>query len=135
MKEIVVDAKIEEFDKVLDFINENLDSIECPVKAKRQIDISVEEIFVNIAHYAYGSETGQARISFENVDDPKSVRITFVDRGVPYDPLAKDDPDVSLSIEEREVGGLGIFMAKNLMDEMRYEFKDGCNVLVLTKNM
>ncbi len=135
MKEIVVDAKIEEFDKVLDFINENLDSIECPVKAKRQIDISVEEIFVNIAHYAYGSETGQARISFENADDPKSVRITFVDRGVPYDPLAKDDPDVSLSIEEREVGGLGIFMAKNLMDEMRYEFKDGCNVLVLTKNM
>ncbi len=131
-KEIV--AKIENLPMVSAFIDEKLEAVGCSMKAQMQIDMAVEEIFVNIASYAYEGKEGAAEISFDITDEKKAV-ITFVDGGVPYDPLRKDDPDVTLSAEERQIGGLGIFMVKKTMDDMRYEYKEGKNRLTLVKSL
>ena len=98
-----------------------------------QIDVAVEEIFVNIAHYAYAPEVGSTTVQVETASEPRRVTITFMDRGVPYDPLAKPDPDVTFSAEERQIGGLGIYMVKMSMDDVRYEYRDGQNVLTIEK--
>ncbi len=135
MIELVVEANVDKLGDVIDFVNEKLEAASCPVKTKRQIDISVEEIFVNIANYAYGEDGGDAVLQMEFTDSPKVVSITFLDGGVPYNPLEKEDPDTSLSLEERAVGGLGIFMTKNLMDDMFYEYKDGKNILNMKKTI
>ena len=95
----------------------------------------MEEIFINIARYAYRPEQGKATVRVEVSGDPVCVSITFVDHGVPYDPLAKDDPDISLSAEDREIGGLGIFMTKQLMDDVAYTYKNGQNILTLKKQL
>ena len=100
-----------------------------------QLDIAVEELFVNIANYAYVPDTGKATIRLEINEEPLSVSITFIDNGVPYDPLAKADPDITLSAEERAIGGLGIFMVKKSMDDMFYEYKDSQNVLTIVKKL
>ena len=100
-----------------------------------QIGVAVEEIFVNIANYAYHPDKGTATVRVEVSGAPVCVTITFVDHGVPYDPLAKDDPDVTLSADAREIGGLGIFMTKRIMDDVAYEYKDGQNILTLKKNL
>ena len=100
-----------------------------------QIDVAVEEIFVNIAHYAYNPEVGNAMVRVEILPDVPSVDITFIDQGVPYDPLAKADPDVTLSAEERQIGGLGIFMVKKTMDDVKYEYVNGHNILTLKKGL
>ena len=133
MKEIKVKAKTENLDEVLDFVNEVLEEGECPMKLQVQIDIAVEEIFVNIAHYAYEPGEGDALICAEVTGDPKKFVIRFKDSGVPFDPLKKEDPDVSLPAEERQIGGLGIFMVKKSMDDVIYEYKDGTNNLTLEK--
>ena len=103
------------------------------MKAKIQIDIAVEEIFVNIAHYAYAPGTGDALIRVRISDEPAKVLIDFEDSGIPYNPLEKADPDVTLNVQEREIGGLGIFMVKKIVDEIRYEYADGKNRLTLGK--
>ena len=100
-----------------------------------QIDLAVEEIFINIAKYAYKPDKGRATVRVEVNDDPVQVKITFLDHGKPYDPLAKEDPDVTLSADERPVGGLGIFMVKQSMDDVIYEYKDGANILTLVKSL
>ena len=133
--EIEVDAAKENLPEVQAFVDEHLEQADCPVKAQMQIGVAVEEIFVNIASYAYHPEKGKAKVRVEVSGDPVSVTITFVDHGVPYDPLAKDDPDVTLSANERDIGGLGIFMTKNLMDDVSYEYKDGQNILTLKKEL
>lgn len=135
MKELLIEAKDENLYQVLDFVNEQLDACECPPATKITVDIAVEEIFINIAHYAYNPEVGPATIRAEVIDEPLSVKLTFVDNGVPYDPLAKADPDITLSAEEREIGGLGIFMVKKSMDNVSYEYKDGQNILTIQKNL
>ncbi len=133
MKEFKTKAITENLHTVLEFIDEQLKLIGCPMKQQIQIDIAAEEIFVNIAHYAYVTGTGEATIQMEVYNDPSGIEITFIDRGIPYDPLAKPDPDVTLSANERKIGGLGIFMVKKSMDEVRYEYRDGCNVLTVKK--
>ena len=112
-----------------------LEEADCPVKAQMQIGVAVEEIFINIANYAYAPDKGKATVCVEVSEEPVTVTITFVDHGVPYDPLAKADPDVTLPAVEREIGGLGIFMTKNLMDDVTYEYRDGKNILTLKKNL
>ena len=95
--------------------------------------MAVEELFVNIASYAYAPDTGTAEIG---VDVSGGVaETTFADSGIPYNPLKKKDPDVALSAEEREIGGLGIFMVKKTMDEMRYCYRDGQNLLTIRKKI
>ncbi len=133
--ELVVEAVPENLDDVEDFVTSRLEHIDCTLKAKMQIEVAVEEIFINIASYAYAPETGPAVVRVEVTDDPVTVEITFIDKGVPYDPLAKEDPDVTLSADQRTIGGLGIFMTKKSMDEVAYEYKDGRNILKLKKKL
>jgi anti-sigma regulatory factor (Ser/Thr protein kinase) len=135
MDKLDILAKIENLDTVTDFVNQHLEVVECPMKIQMQIDVAVEEIFVNIANYAYGSAEGPATVRV-NVDDKnKIVDITFIDNGIPYDPLAKEDPDITLSAQERQIGGLGIFMVKKSMDDVTYEYRDGHNILTLKKGL
>lgn len=135
MSEITVEAKIENLATVTNFIDEELEKNDCPMKAQMQIDVAIDELFSNIAYYAYNPEVGPATIKFEVESDPMAVVITFLDHGVPYDPLAKADPDTTLSVEERGIGGLGIFMVKKTMDDVTYEYKDGKNILKIKKNI
>ncbi len=135
MKEMVIEAKVENLQQVLDFVDGELERLECPMKVQMQVDIAVEEIFVNIANYAYKPGQGPATIRAEVIEEPLRIELTFIDHGVPYDPLAKEDPDVTLSAEERQIGGLGIFMVKKSMDDMTYEYKDGHNILRIQKNI
>lgn len=135
MKELELEALTDNLPQVLSFIDEQLEAADCPMKIQMQIDIAVEEIFVNIAHYAYNPEIGTAKVRVEVQGEPPAVDITFIDNGVPYDPLAKSDPDVTLSAEERQIGGLGIFMVKKSMDDVKYEYLDGHNILTLKKGL
>ena len=133
MKELTVVATVENIETVTDFVNEQLEALDCPMKAQMQIDIAIDELFGNIAHYAYNPEVGSATVRVEVIEDPLAVTITFIDNGVPYDPLAKADPDTTLSAEERDIGGLGIYMVKKSMDDIAYEYKDGQNILKIKK--
>lgn len=133
MKEMFTEAKLENLDEVIAFVDGELEATICNPKIQMQIDIAVEEIFVNIAHYAYTPKIGHATIRVQILSDPPGVDITFIDSGVPYDPLAKEDPDTTLSAEERQIGGLGIFMVKKSMDDVKYEYKDGHNILTINK--
>lgn len=134
-EELVVPAKLEQLDEVLEFVQTRLKAHDCQKKAQTQLTIAVEEVFVNIAHYAYGTEEGMATIQIEFGGEPLQVIIRFMDEGTPYNPLEKKDPDVSLSAEEREIGGLGIFMVKKSMDTMEYAYQDGKNILTVKKRI
>lgn len=135
MKELTIEATVENIEIVTDFVNEQLEAFDCPMKVQIQIDIAIDELFGNIAHYAYNPEIGQATVRVEVIEEPLSVVVTFIDNGVPYDPLSKTDPDTTLSAEERDIGGLGIYMVKKSMDEITYEYKDGHNILKIKKNL
>ena len=137
MKELTVDATVENIPVVTTFVEENLEQYDCPPKAQMEIDIAIDELFSNIAQYAYGKPPaeGKATVRVEVTENPLAVIITFIDNGKPYDPLAKKDPDVTLPAEEREIGGLGIFMVKKTMDEVNYEFKNGQNILTIKKHI
>lgn len=135
MKELEITAINENLVKVLAFVDKELEKVGCPMKAQLKIDIAVEEIFVNIANYAYRPECGPATIRVEVLKEPFQVILSFVDHGIPYDPLAKRDPDITLSSEKRAIGGLGIFMVKKSMDDIAYEYKDGHNILTIKKNL
>ena len=135
MKELNIAATVENIETGTDFVNEQLEALDCPMKAQMQIDIAIDELFGNIAYYAYNPEIGQATVRVEVIEEPLSVVITFIDNGVPYDPLAKADPDTTLSAEERESGGLGIYIVKKSMDDITYEYKDGQNILAIKKNL
>ncbi len=132
-EEKIVAAKTESLDEVLEFVQSRLKEKNCPKKAQTQIAIAVEEIFVNIANYAYGEEEGPATIQIAFEGEPLHAVIRFMDEGTPYNPLEKKDPDTSLSAEEREIGGLGIFMVKKSMDTMEYAYQDGKNILTIQK--
>ena len=133
--ELEIEADNDKLQQVLSFIEERLDEVDCSPKVQMQIAVAAEEIFVNIANYAYAPEKGMATVRVEISDQPAAVTITFADRGKPFDPTKKTDPDVTLSAEERDIGGLGIFMTKKMMDDVRYEYTEGQNVLTLRKNL
>ena len=135
MKELTVDAAVENIEVVTDFVNEELEKLDCPLKARRQIDIAIDELFGNIARYAYSPDVGKATVRFSVEENPLEVTITFIDNGVPFNPLEKSNPDTSLSAEERPIGGLGIFLVKKSMDMVEYEYKNGQNILKIKKNI
>lgn len=135
MKELTIAATVENIEKVTDFVNEQLEALSCPMKAQMQIDIAIDELFGNIAHYAYNPDVGDVTVRVEVTDNPLAVTITFIDKGVPYDPLKNEDPDITLSADEREIGGLGIYMVKKTMDGIKYEYKDGQNILTIIKDI
>lgn len=135
MKELMIDATVENIEKVTDFVNEQLEAFDCPMKSQTQIDIAIDELFGNIAHYAYNPDVGPATVRVEVTDDPITVIITFIDHGIPYDPLKKEDPNITLSAEERKIGGLGIYLVKKSMDDISYEYKNGQNILKIKKKI
>ena len=135
MKELKIEATPQNLDSVIQFVDEQLEEYGCGMKQQMAIDLAVEELFVNIAHYAYNPDTGYASVLVDVIKDPLSVEITFIDNGKPYDPLAKSDPDTSLSVEDRPIGGMGIFIVKKSMDLVNYEYKDGKNILTIKKNI
>ena len=135
MKELTIAATVENIPAVTEFVDAQLEALDCPVKAQMQIDVAIDELFGNIAHYAYNPDVGEATVRVEVVGDPLSVVITFIDGGVPYDPLKAADPDTTLSAEEREIGGLGIFMVKKSMDDVSYRYENGRNILTIRKTL
>ena len=128
-----IPAKLEGMDVILAFVSLLLDINGCSTKVRTQLRIAIEELYVNVTLYAYPDGDGWAEIR-GSVEDG-IVTFTLIDAGRPFDPLAKEDPDIMLSGEERGIGGLGIFMVKNTMDEMAYEYRDGCNRLTLRKRL
>ena len=135
MKELTIAATVENIGTVTAFVDEQLEALNCPMKAQMQIDIAIDELFGNIAHYAYSPEVGTATVRVEVEEEPMAVVITFLDQGVPYDPLTAEDPDTTLSADERKIGGLGIFMVKKSMDEIDYRYQDGQNILTIKKRL
>ena len=133
--ELGLEAKAENLQTVLSFIEQHLDAVRCPPKAQMQLAVAAEEIFVNIASYAYAPTVGNVTVRVETSEHPVTVTITFMDGGTPFDPTKKADPDMTLSTEERGIGGLGIFMTKRIMDDVKYEYKDGKNILTLKKSL
>ena len=135
MAQLILEAKIENAPKAEAFVASALEGCECAPKALKQLYMAVEELFVNIAQYAYNPEIGQTEIQVETQREPLQVSITFIDNGVPFDPLAKPDPDTSLSGRERSFGGLGIFMVKKNMDLVSYKYENGKNMLTIQKKL
>ena len=134
MRELTIEATPENVDKAIEFVDEMLEEYDCGMKEQMAVDVAVDELFANIAHYAYNPETGYATVKVDVIKDPLSVEITFIDGGKPYDPLAKADPDTTQSIEDREIGGMGIYIVKKSMDAVDYKYKDGKNILTIRKN-
>ena len=134
-KELSVPAQTDKLNEVLEFVGTILEEAECSMKAKIQIDVAVEEIFVNIAHYAYKGQDGTAKITVHVEESPKEAVIEFCDSGEPFDPLERPDPDTTLSAAQRQIGGLGIFMVKKSMDEVSYRYEDGQNIFTMRKRI
>ena len=135
MQELNLEASVANIPAVTDFVNAILEELDCPMKAQMQIDVAIDELFSNIAQYAYAPGTGPATVRIETEQDPPAVILTFIDQGMPFDPLAMEDPDITAPAEKRSIGGLGVFLVKKTMDDMRYERMDGQNILQIKKRI
>lgn len=132
-RELTMDAVIENVTPLTEAVDGMLESMDCPMKVQAQIDIAIDEVFSNIANYAYAPDVGRAVIRIETCREPASITLIFRDWGMRYNPLEKKDPDVTLGLEERQIGGLGIFMVKKSMNRMFYRRRGRQNVLTLIK--
>ena len=135
MQDLVIEAKLENLDEVNNFVNNSIAEVDCSRKSVMQLGVIVEEIFVNIASYAYPKEVGLVTIKSEVQENPATITLTFIDSGVEYNPLVEKDPDLELSVEERQIGGLGIFLVKSMVEKISYSYEGGKNILTLTKNL
>ena len=128
-------AKTQSLSDVLGFVEETLEGFECPMKIQTAICVAIEEVFVNVAHYAYPDGEGDMLLHIGFDDQSRTISFRIKDKGVPFDPLKKPDPDITLSAEDREIGGLGIFIAKKTMDSISYSYENGENVLTMIKKI
>ena len=128
-------AKTESLSAVLGFVEETLEGFACPMKLQMAICVAIEEVFVNVAHYAYPDSEGDMSLQIGFDEQSRAITFRMTDRGIPFDPLKKPDPDITLSAEEREVGGLGIFIAKKTMDSLTYTYENGENILTMIKKI
>ncbi len=135
MQELILPALIESIPRVTGWIDEVLERLDCSMKAQMQIDVAIDEIFSNIARYAYPDQPGSAAVRYSFDEASRVFTLTFQDQGIPFNPLRQHDPDTSLGTEDREIGGLGIFLVKKTMDEVLYEYRDGSNILSLKKTI
>ena len=136
MDQMTVTAIVSQVKKVTEFVNRRLKILGCSERIRVQVDVAIDEIFSNIAHYAYQKGTGTATVTVDTEKDPPCVVITFADQGVPYDPLAQERPDVTrLPKAVRPIGGLGLIMVKKIMDDVSYEYRDGQNILTIRKKI
>ncbi len=131
--ELRVEAAVESLPAVTAFVTAPLAALRCSPKERFHIELVTEEIFVNIASYAYPASGGSVVIERRTMTDPPALCLTFRDSGIPYDPLQQKAPDLTLKAEDRPIGGLGVFLVRKIVDEMRYEYRDGQNVLTVTK--
>lgn len=134
MNEIIVPAKIEYLDRVMSFVKECLSGYDID-HIEYALELGVEELFTNIVNYAYTEMTGEVVVRGEIELTPLLCRFSFIDRGIPFNPLEREMPDTGLPIEERPIGGLGIFLVRKLFDEIYYEYKDHCNVFTVVKKL
>lgn len=128
-------AKVEALSDVLGFVDEILESYECPMKTQTAICVAIEEVFVNIAHYAYGENEGDMTLGIGFNAESHEITFRMIDKGTPFDPLKKPDPDITLSADDREIGGLGIFITKKTMDSVTYVYENGENILTMIKKI
>lgn len=135
MAEIIVEAKTEKLEEINAFIEEQLEGTSCSMATLMKIELSIEELFVNIANYAYFPVDGMAKLEIELLDSPERVKCVLYDRGKPFDPLAKKDPDITIPAEDKPIGGLGVFLVKKNMDEYYYEYKDEMNIMTIIKEL
>lgn len=133
MKKLTLEATLENVTRVTKFVNEQLKAFDCEIKVQRQIAVVVDELFSNIARYAYGAQTGMATVRVEIQQNSKIVDITFIDSGMPFNPLTHEDPVLGLTAKERKSGGFGIAIVKKSMDDVCYEYTMGCNITKVTK--
>lgn len=129
----MLEALIENITPVTDFVNAELEEAGCGIRTQRMIDVAVDELFSNIARYAYAPQTGMVTVRVQVQEAPQRVEVSFVDAGTPYNPLTHEDPVSGLTCKERKEGGLGIFIVKKSMDDFRYEYADGYNVTTIVK--
>ena len=135
IKKLVLEAKVENLVAVNEFVDEILQPLNCSMKIQMQLELAVEEIFVNIANYAYGESTGKAFITGRILENPLRLELVFMDEGTPYNPLARKDPDLEQKMEDRAIGGLGIYLVKKNVEEITYSYQEGKNVLTLCKHI
>ena len=135
MKELTLSAKVENIPRVTAFVDEQLEALDCPMKAQMQIDIAIYELFGNIAQYAYPGGEGDVTVRFDFDDAERAAVVTFIDRGTPFNPLELDEPDVTLDAQARSVGGLGVFLVRKTMDGMRYAREGDANHLTIRKRL
>ena len=128
-------AKVEALSDVLGFVDQMIDSYGCPMKIQTALCVAIEEVFVNVAHYAYGGGEGDMALAIGFDEESRTITFRMTDKGIPFDPLKKPDPDITLSAEEREIGGLGIFITKKTMDSVTYTYENGENILTMTKKI
>lgn len=132
---LTVEAIIGNIVDVTEFVNEQLRNMGCSRRALTQIDVALDELFSNVCRYAYPDDIGSVTIHVNELPEQNAVSITLEDAGMPFDPLSRKDPDITLGIHERGIGGLGIFMVKKTMNDVCYEYRDGLNVLTVTKTL
>ena len=135
MTERVFSADENALCEVIAFTEQELEKAECPIKAVMQITVAIEEVFINVAHYAYQDDKGEVKFSIAFDDKEKRIIFCMKDSGIPFNPLEKPDPDVTLSAEERKIGGLGIYMMKKTMDEVSYAYEKGAHILTMVKTL
>ena len=128
-------AKTDALSDVLGFVDQVLEDYECPMKIQTAVCVAIEEVFVNVAHYAYGDGEGDMTLAISFDNENRAITFRMTDKGVPFDPLQKPDPDITLSAEEREIGGLGIFIAKKTMNTITYSYENGENILTMVKKI
>ena len=128
-------AKTDSLPDVLGFVEEQLESYECSMKNQVALCVAIEEVFVNVASYAYGEGSGDATLEMGYDVESRDVTFRLIDQGIAFDPLKKPDPDITLSIEDRQIGGLGIFIVKKTMDTVTYDYTDGKNILTMIKKI
>lgn len=134
MKECIIKASKENCGQAIGFVLSLLEENQYDSPdITMLIELAIEEIYVNIASYAYPSEIGDVTISAEVSGDPRTLTVVFQDSGTPFDPLAMQDPDITIPIEQRRIGGLGIFLVKDNMDDVTYRYADGKNILTIKK--
>ncbi len=135
MEYLIVPAKTEELDRVYDFVEGQLESFDCPMRTLFQLRLAIEEIFINIASYAYAPKEGEAEVRCTVLENPLRVELQFLDGGTPFDHLAREEADTSPEGLMNREGGLGILLVKKTMDEVEYAYEDGRNVLTIRKNL
>ncbi len=133
MKEITVKAVTENLDRVTDFANAFMEELGCSMRNIMRIDVVIDEVFANVSGYAYAPGTGDFTLRLSIEEDPKRVQLSFIDSGIPFDPLKREDPDTKLDAAHRLIGGLGIFVVKKTMDEVSYRYENGHNILTVAK--